>query len=82
MEQVKLFQEYLKKNNLLVAQYDTTDAGVEGFVVTDMQRVLQMAQIYGEMTMVQAIVKVEDLTTDMVIKLFNYYCKSWLNIAK
>lgn len=82
MEQVKLFQEYLNENNLLIAKYDTSDAGVEGFVVTDMPRVLQMAQIYGEMSMVQSIVKVEDLTSDLVIKLFNYYCKSWLNIKK
>lgn len=80
MEQVKLFHEYLKENNLLVARYDTPTAGVEGFVVTDMGRVLQMAQIYGEMSMVEAIVKVEDLATELVIKLFNYYCKSWLNI--
>lgn len=78
-DKVELFNDYLNKNNFLVVQYDSHLAGVDGFVVTDMQRIIQENQINGDMSIILGIIKVETLAKEMIGKLYDYYCRSWLH---
>ena len=81
MNKVELFERYLVENNFVVAQYDTHLAGVNGFVVTDMKRIMQEGQLNGDMSMILGIRKIEELAKDVIGKLYDYYCRSWLNAA-